>query len=158
MDKNYIFIIIGWVVTIGLLFKFVPRDKIREAHVAFFFKQLLTWLLGLLVVQLGLIEYPVRLFPYANKTSFSFEYFIYPSICAIFNVHYPEKESIFKQFLYYFYYCTTITVVEIYVEKFTNIIKYVHWNWYVTWITLFLTFYLTRKYYTWFFKLKHEDK
>nr|WP_282434416.1 CBO0543 family protein [Desulfosporosinus orientis] len=43
----------------------------------------MTWAVGLGVVELRLIEYPVRLFPYANRTSFSFEYFIYPSICAI---------------------------------------------------------------------------
>ncbi|GFP78532.1 CBO0543 family protein [Clostridium fungisolvens] len=158
MDKNYIFILIGWLVTIGLLLKFIPKNKIREAHVAFFFKQLLTWILGLLVVQLGLIEYPVRLFPSANKTSFTFEYFIYPSICAIFNVNYPEKKNTFNQFLYYFYFCTTITILEIFVEKHTSIIKYIHWDWYITWITLFLTFYLTRKYYTWFFKLNQKDK
>jgi hypothetical protein len=153
MNRDYMFIIIGWVVTIGLLLKFIPKNKIREAHVAFFFKQLLTWLLGLLVVELRLIEYPVRLFSYANKTSFTFEYFIYPSLCAIFNVHYPEKKSAFGQFMYFFYYCTTITILEIYVEKYTNILKYIHWNWYITWITLFITFYATRKYYVWFFKL-----
>ncbi|WP_345788342.1 CBO0543 family protein [Desulfosporosinus orientis] len=63
--------------------KFIPKDKIRKALIAFLFKQVITWAVGLGVVELRLIEYPVRLFPYANRTSFSFEYFIYPSICAI---------------------------------------------------------------------------
>jgi len=106
------------------------------------------------VVQLKLIEYPVRLFPYATKSSFSFEYFVYPSLCALFNVHYPEKKSTLRQFMYYFYYCTSITLVEVFVEKHTNILKYIHWTWYITYVTLFITFYMTRKYYEWFFKLK----
>lgn len=157
MNIDYIRIAIGWIVTIVLLVKFIPKNKVREAHIAFFFKQLITWVLGLLVVQLKLIEYPVRLFSYANKTSFTFEYFVYPSLCAIFNVHYPEKKSAFSQFMYYFCYCTTITVLEIFVERYTNIIKYIHWTWYITWITLFITFYMTRKYYEWFFKLKQNN-
>jgi hypothetical protein len=158
MNRYYILDIIGWIITIGLLFKFIPKNKIREAHVAFFFKQVLTWVLGLAVVQYKLIEYPVRLFPYATKTSFSFEYFIYPSLCAIFNVNYPQSKKAFGQFMYYCFYCTTITIVELYIEKHTDILKYIHWTWYITWITLFITFYCTRKYYVWFFKIKTKTK
>ena len=90
MNVDYILITIECVITIVLLICFIPKHKIREAQVAFLFKQVITWILGLLVVQLRLIEYPVRFFPYANKTSFAFEYFVYPSIGAIFNVHYAE--------------------------------------------------------------------
>lgn len=154
MNRDYIFEIIGWIITIGLLFKFIPKNKIRQALVAFHFKQVITWILGLTVVQYKLIEYPVRLFPYANKSSFTFEYFIYPSLCAMFNVNYPQEKKAFGQFMYYCYYCTAITIVELYVEKYTNILKYIHWTWYITWITLFITFYCTRTYFVWFFKLK----
>jgi hypothetical protein len=157
MNKEYGLIIIEWVITIGLLIKFIKRDQIREAYIAFSFKQILTWMLGLSVAELRLIEYPVRLFPYANKASFTFEYFVYPAICAIFNVNFPENKGTFNKFLYYFYYCTSITVIEVIVEKNTNIIKYIHWTWYVTWSTLFITFYLTRKFYLWFFKLNNKD-
>ena len=157
MTRDYILITIGCIVTIGLLVKFIPKDKIREAHVAFLFKQLLTWVLGLTVVEVKLIEYPIRLFPYSTKTSFAFEYFVYPSLCAIFNVHYPKNKSTFGQFMYYFYFCTTMTVFEVFVEKHTNILKYIHWTWYITWLTLFITFYCTRKYYVWFFKLNQNN-
>ncbi|MDP4159781.1 MAG: CBO0543 family protein [Bacillota bacterium] len=157
-SKEYIIIAIAWIITIILLVIFIPKDKYREAQVAFGIKQVLTWVTGLTVVELGLLEYPVRLFPYANKTSFTFEYFIYPSICAIFNVHYPEDKKTFGQFLYYVYYCTTMTLIEVIVERSTNIIKYIHWTWYITWITLFFTFTISRKYYTWFFKLKGTIK
>ena len=157
MDINYILILIEWIATIGLLIKFIPKNKFREANVAFFFKQLITWVLGLSVVQLKMIEYPVRLFPYACKTSFTFEYFVYPSLCAIFNVHYPKNKSNFAQFMYYSYYCTSMTIIEVVVEKHTNLLKYIHWTWYITWISLFITFHMTRKYYVWFFKLKRND-
>lgn len=158
MTRDYMLTIIEWITTIGLLIRFIPRDKIREAHVTFLFKQILSWILGLSVAELKLIEYPVRLFPYANKTSFTFEFFVYPAICAIFNTNFPIKKSPFSRFMYYFYYCTTMTVMEIFTEKYTNILKYIHWTWYITWITLFITFFISRRYYVWFFKLNKHNK
>nr|WP_282432966.1 hypothetical protein [Desulfosporosinus sp. Sb-LF] len=47
-----------------------------------------------------------------------------------------------------------MTITEVLCERYTNILKYLHWTWYVTWTTLLITFYLSRQYYLWFFKLK----
>lgn len=158
MSKEYALITIEWLLTIILLIKFIPRNKIREAYLAFSFKQILTWLLGLTVVELGLIEYPVRLFPNANKASFTFEYFVYPSICAIFNVNFPENKGNFNKLMYYCYYCTSLTIIEVIVEKYTNIINYIHWTWYVTWISLLITFFATRKFYIWYLKSTENNE
>src|SRR5690554_1168980 len=68
-----------WIITILGLIRLTPRNQIRDAHVIFLFKQVLTWIFGLLVVQFHLIEYPVRMLHKATMTSFSFEYFIYPA-------------------------------------------------------------------------------
>ncbi|HYE12406.1 MAG TPA: CBO0543 family protein [Patescibacteria group bacterium] len=146
-----------WGIIIALLFVFVPRNKIREASLIFLFKQTMTWILGLTVVELGLLEYPVRSFRYATNTSFDFEYFFYPAICIIFNLHYPNKKSTLMQFMYYAYYCTSMSAIELIVEKYTDIITYIHWTWYATWVSLFITFYLSRKFYRWFFRLKEND-
>ena len=157
MNIGYTINAIAWIITIFSLVKFVPKAKIREAELAFLFNQVITWLVGLAVVEFGLIEYPVRLFPHATRSSFTFEYFIYPSICAIFNVNYPEDKRTFGQFMYYFYFCTTMTVIEVIIERYTTVLTYIHWTWYITWITLFITFYMTRKYYVWFFRQKQND-
>lgn len=157
MSIDTLFYLAGWIVPIILLILFIPRDKIREAMLVFLFKLLLNWFLGLVVVQLGLIEYPVRLFPRATNTNFSFEYFIYPSICAIFNLNYPNKKNGFIQFLYYSFYCSSMTVIEVIAERYSNVIRYIHWTWHITWITLFLTFFLSRCFYVWFFRLKADQ-
>lgn len=145
-------IYLGWIITIVLLIIFIPKNRIREACIPFLFKQVITWLFGMIVVELRLLEYPVRFFSYANKTSFSFEYFIYPSLCAIFNLHYPYNKSFFGKFMHYIYYCTGLTIIEIIVEKNTNIVKYINWTWYTTWITFFITFFISQKFFVWFFK------
>lgn len=158
MKLELILTFAGWAATAILLVLFIPRNKIRDAALIYLFKLFLTWLLGLTVVQLGLIAYPERLFAKATNTSFSFEYFIYPSICAVFNLHYPGHKSKFLQFLYYSLFCTVMTVIEVLVERHTNIIKYIHWSGFMTWITLFVTFFLSRQFYMWFFKLKKKEK
>jgi len=81
------------IVFLLILWKFIPPDKRRNAQVAFLSKQFLTWFSGLVVSNLGLIEYPVRFFPSVSKTSFSFEFVAYPVICAFFNVYYPEAKA-----------------------------------------------------------------
>jgi hypothetical protein len=52
----------AWVVTILLLFA-IPRAKIRLGLVALLFHQFMTWPLGLVVAELGLLAYPSRWFP-----------------------------------------------------------------------------------------------
>jgi hypothetical protein len=146
------YIIFSWIIMIVLLIIFTPKDKIRHAYVIFTFKQIMTWILGLTVAELRLIEYPVRSFAYANKASFDFEFFAYPAFCVLFVLHYPEGKSTFKQLLYYFYYCTALTTIESIVEKYTNIIEYINWTWYISYITFFITFFLSHKFYRWYFK------
>lgn len=156
MSKEIIILSSAWIVVTLMLFLFIPKNKLREAIAIFFFKQFLTWIIGLTVVQFGLIEYPVRLFANATKSSFSFEYFFYPSICVIFNLHYPERKGRLREFMHFFYFCSIMTFFEVLAEKYTNILEYIHWTWYITWITLYITFYLSRKFYIWYFRLKTQ--
>jgi hypothetical protein len=135
-----------------MLFRFIPKEKIRVAHAAYLFKLVITWSFGLAVVEYGLIQYPVRFFSYATKATFLFEFFLYPAICAVFVVNYPESKSIFHRFMYYFYYCTTLTIIEVIEERYTDVLQYIHWNGFLTWITFFITFYISHKYSQWFFK------
>ncbi|MFC5653730.1 CBO0543 family protein [Paenibacillus solisilvae] len=46
----------------------MPRNQFRLAQVAILFKQVITWLFGLFVVELGWIEYPVRELESVNRT------------------------------------------------------------------------------------------
>lgn len=154
MSKEVIILASIWILTTLMLLILVPRDKLRQAIMIFFFKQFMTWVLGLTVVQFGLIEYHVRLFANATKTSFDFEYFFYPAISVVFNLYYPEGKGRAREFMHYFYFCSIMTVLEVVVERYTDILEYIHWTWYITWITLFITFYLSRKFYTWYFRLE----
>lgn len=150
MDKKIL--MFCWGLGITLLIKLIPVNKLRHGVVAFLFKQVVTWLFGLIVVEKGLISYPVREFRKAYKGSFSFEYFLYPTLCAIFNLYYPEGRSRALKFLYLNFHAGIITIVEVLFEKYTNLIKYKKWAWYWSYLTLGCTYYLSRIFYRWFFK------
>ena len=140
-------------ITAAIMVVCVPRTRLREALVIFFFKEFITWPLGLAAVHYDLIEYPVRLFSNATKAHFSFEYFVYPSLCVIFMMTYPEGQSRARRFMHYFNFCTVMTLVEVGAERYTATINYIHWTWYISWLSFFITFYISRKFYEWFFRV-----
>lgn len=143
-------LILVYVLTTGILF-FIPKNKFRLAIVGFLFAQVITFLVGLLVVEFGLLKYPVRLFASINRTSFTYEFYTFPVTCAAFNVWYPNGRSSFIQFSYYIAFSFVLTIIEVLIEKYTNLIKYIHWEWYITWITICLSFFITRLFCQWFF-------
>lgn len=151
MSKEKIIEISSWIVMAILLVVFIPLHRVREALVVFFVKQTITWYFGILVVQYGLIKYPVRFFPKATNTSFTFEFFVYPAICVLFNLHFPFDKSYFGQIVYYIGFASAITFFEVMLEKRTNLIKYIKWSWFWTWVTLLITFAMSNWFYRWFF-------
>ncbi|NSL52366.1 CBO0543 family protein [Calidifontibacillus erzurumensis] len=152
MSRDKGLLVFIWLFCALLVAKLVPIHKIRNAIVTFFYKQSITWLFGLVVAESGLIKYPVREFPKAYKGSFSFEYFFYPSLCALFNIYYPENKSKLIKFLYINIHTAIVTIIEVILEKYTTLIKYVKWKWYYSYITLFVTYFSSRMFYKWFFK------
>jgi hypothetical protein len=155
MTKEEIIEYSVWLIMIIALLLFVPKKKLREAQVAYLFMLFLTWGLGLYVVQMGWIKYPVRIiFPRAHNSNFTFEYFAYPSISVLFMLYFPTRKNYITQLGYFVAYCSIMTILEVLIERHTKLILYTGWTWYWTWISLFLTFYLTRLYYVWYFKIK----
>lgn len=134
---------------------FIPKHKRRVASFIFLFAQMPAWILGLLVVEAGLIEYPVRELHKANATSFTFEFLVLPLLCVFFNLYYPEGASISKKLAYYIKILSIFTTVEYVVEKYTLVINYLHWEWYFTFASMGIVIYLIRAGYKWFFHKKN---
>lgn len=148
-----------WVVMAILLLLFVPRKKLLEAQLSFLFMQVLTWPFGAIVVENRLIEYPERLMEYAYRISFSFEFFLFPSISALFNIHFPKDKSVIIKILYSISFASVMTIFEVFFEKYTDLVKYIHWTWYWSWITIELTLLLSYWYYCWFLnKIKQNNQ
>ncbi|WP_318507162.1 CBO0543 family protein [Bacillus sp. T3] len=96
----------------------------------------------------------MREFEKASHTSFSFEYFIYPAICVLFNLYYPREKSVPHRIGWFLFFPSWMTVLEVLIEHYTQLINYIHWTWYWTWLSLFITFVFSFLFYHWFFKIK----
>lgn len=158
MNGQYWILVAVWVLSVALLL-YIPKSKRRVALVAFLFKQNITYLLGLVAVELNLLAYPVREFATINHTSLTYEYMAYPTVCAVFNAFYPAKRSLGFRVAYFAAYCNTLTLTEALLEHYTNLVMYIKWEWWWTWLSLLATFFMTRLFCRLFFKelLKHSN-
>ncbi|MGG1514580.1 CBO0543 family protein [Paenibacillus oryzisoli] len=141
-----------WIATAALLVILINRKNLIQAILSFLFMQVPSWLFGALVVQGGLIEYPVGFLQMVYKASFSFEFFIFPAVSAVFNVYFPQKRRWFAKLIYTLSFPTIITITEVQLEKHTHLIKYLHWSWYWSFLTLTFTLLLSYSFCLWFFK------
>ncbi len=146
-------LLVGMWIICFLSIWFIPKDKLDKASFVFLITQFFTWISGLLVVQFGGLEYPVRELWKANATSFSFEYFVLPMILIFFVLYYPNHKPLKRKILYYIAFSSTLTIVEYLVEKYTFLIKYHSWDWYWSWISVTILFYIVMSIYKWFFKM-----
>ena len=137
---------------------FIPKNKLRDASIIFLFQQAVTWFAGILAVGLNLLEYPVRELAKVNGTSFLYEFFLFPVVTIFFCIYYPRTSIRWKKIIYISAFSTGLTVPEVIIEHYTNLIKYLRWEWYVTWISVYATLFLAWVFYKWYFKLNKRKK
>ncbi|MGD6853889.1 CBO0543 family protein [Bacillus infantis] len=133
----------------------VPMEKVREAWVIYLFLQVMTWPAGLIAVEMGWIEYPIQLYPKANlynRTSFSFEFFLFPAVAIIFSLYFPRNKNVLGSLLYYLSFAGFFTFLEVLLETNTKLVEYHEWEWYWTLFSVMMFLYINHKFYRWFSK------
>jgi hypothetical protein len=152
LRKEYYLMLLTIAGIVLLLFLFVKKKDIRKAFFAASIAQLVTWPIGLLVTSLGVIEYPVRLFPKAIDSSFLNGYIMNPAIFAIYYIHYPKQAKLIWKWVYSLVITATLALIEVAENKYTDLINYISWSGYNSWILLLIFYYLIRRYLDWFFR------
>ncbi|MFB5193661.1 CBO0543 family protein [Neobacillus sp. KR4-4] len=153
MSVDYAVIILMWVIGIFTYIFFTPKKRYRKVAVTALICQSLLWLNSLVHVEFDLIAFPVREFPKATDLLITTEYFFYPLLCG-FYLAYEPKHSLRIRLIYLCSWISIITLYDFILVKFTNLIEYVHYAWYFTWIDFFCIFAVTNFVYQWFFKNK----
>ncbi|WP_438449187.1 CBO0543 family protein [Gorillibacterium sp. sgz5001074] len=144
-------ILIGTYAVSIIGFLVLNRKRPLEAQAVFLFHQLLTWPFGILAVEFGYLEYPVREFPSATHTSFLYEFFAFPVVACYFNLFFPVHRGIRTKIWFYLSYTMCLTVPEIFLERDTDLIHYNCWAWYWSFLTIGFTLMGSRVFYRWFF-------
>lgn len=135
--------------TLLLAIFFIDWRYFRDAMVVFLFKSCLDLIIGDIVVKLGLIEYPGRLFPKLFTTPIVFELWIFPILCILYN-QITRERGLWPIFYYAVLFSAGITIVEYPVEAYTNLIHYKNWNWFINLVTLTATFLSSRAFIAFF--------
>jgi hypothetical protein len=135
--------IVAAVVTLFLFIFIVDWRYFRDWTVVFLFKCLLDFIWGSPVVNLKLLDYPVRLFPEYYNTSILFEIWVFPVLCILYN-QVTRKQGLWPIIYYALLFSAGITAIEYPIERHTELIAYLQWSWFTTFYTLTITFLLSR--------------
>lgn len=131
------------IVTLLLAAIAIDWRNFREWIALFFFQGEIDLLLGSLVVESGLLDYPVRILPDLYDTSLLFELWVLPILCILYN-QIINKRSLWSMGYYAMLFSAGITGIEFIIERNTNLIAYIEWSWVTTFITVTLAFWVSR--------------
>lgn len=137
----------------GFIF-FIPRYYRRQGIFAYLLFQAIIWLCDMPSFTYGLLSAPVREFPKATDLMITINYFFYPILFAIFYVRKREKGSLLSKFTYFAIWIISISLFDIVLEKYTDLLEYGILPWYGMFGYIAFLFYVSQICCNWFFKDK----
>lgn len=132
-------IIILWsllIIGIALLFFSLRKPPIKDMILIFLMTSYFTTFLGVLVVEEKMLEYPKNFLSNYFSSSLLYEYLLLPVICIYFyqaTYHSRYSSIILKCALY----TSVLTIIEVLLERNTELIEYHTWTWVHTFISIF---------------------
>ena len=145
LSLEAIIMIITSIITLLLFIFAINWRYFNEWIVVFLFKGLLDIIWGSPVIELNLIQYPIRLLPQFYETCILFELWVFPVLCILYN-QVTRERGLWPIIYYALLFSTGITALEYPLELYTDLIKYIEWSWLTTFFTLTITFLLSRSF------------
>lgn len=132
LDKVLLFCFL--VLGIGLFIFSLRKQPIKDWLLAFFTASFFATVLGTIVIYFNLITY-LKLGNGVNAGQI-YELILFPVIIIYF-YQTTYRSSILNIIFQCLLYTLGLTVTEILIKKYTNLIHYIHWNWLITFATVF---------------------
>ncbi|MBN8210596.1 hypothetical protein JI666_17715 [Bacillus sp. NTK071] len=130
-------------VGICLLLFNLRKRPFKDRLIVFLITSYYSSILGIMVVEEGMLSYPVNLFNNHFRSSLTYEYILFPLL----GIYYYQTTSYstWKGIVgWSALYSMGITVIELALEKYTGFIKYESWTWTYTFISTFIFFIIVR--------------
>ena len=102
----------------------------------------------------NLLKAPVRELPKATDLPLTIDYFFYPVLFSIFYVHRRVKGSLGSRITYFFVWVSASSLLDIVIERYTDLLEYEFLKWYGMWMYIGFLFYISQVCCNWFFKDK----
>lgn len=141
--------IIAAVITLLLLIFVIDWRYFRDWIVVYLFECLIDFIWGSPVVNLMLLDYPVRLLPHYYNTSILFELWVFPTLCVLYN-QITRTRSLWPIIYYAVLFSMGITAIEYPIEVYTDLIEYLNWSWFTSLYTLTIAFLCSRAFIAFF--------
>ncbi|RBW67948.1 CBO0543 family protein [Bacillus taeanensis] len=125
------------IIGISLFFFSLRKPPLKDWLLMFLLSANITTFLGVLVEGEEMLHYPVKFLSDHFDTSILYEYVLFPVICIYFyqTTYHAAYRGIVGQALVY---TAALTIVEVGVERYTNLLHYHTWTWVHTFISVFL--------------------
>ncbi|MGM0878388.1 MAG: CBO0543 family protein [Bacillota bacterium] len=138
--------IISWafvVLSLVLIIYRLNNQPIIEWLFIFFYHVSMVTYIDSFVVANHLLEYPIRFFPDVFKISVLFDLLVCPSLAVLFNQT-TLKSTIGGIIVQLILYLSPLIYLEYLIEKYTNLITYLNWTWYYSFLSLGIQFLVIR--------------
>lgn len=124
------------IIGIALFFYSLRKPPIKDFIIIFLLTSYFSIFLGVIVVEEKMIEYPISFLSNYFSSSLFYEYLLLPVVCiyfyqATYDSRYPS--IILKCALY----TSVLTIIEVFLERYTDLIEYHTWTWLHTFISIF---------------------
>lgn len=128
----------------GFLPFLFKKQPIKDWILIFCIKAFFSGFIDSFVVAHKIISYPVRFLPKVFNINILFDFLLFPITCVFYN-QMTHRTKWIKTALSVFIYSIPITIIEIWAERSTKLIKYEkHWSWIYSFISLTLSFWFVR--------------
>lgn len=128
----------------GIFFLLRRKGDLKDWFLIYFIKTLVSTVIDGPVIKKKYLQYPHRYFPKLFDSNIVFLYILFPLSCVMYN-QFTYKLKPIKTFLSVFLFSGPMTLIENWLEKNTNLVKYHKgWNSYITFGVLSFTFLLVK--------------
>ncbi|UOQ95413.1 hypothetical protein MUO14_11035 [Halobacillus shinanisalinarum] len=128
---------------IVLLLLSFRKAPIQDITIVFLLTSYIAVILGQIIVKENMITYPINLLSEYFRSSLLYEMLLLPVVCIYFykTTYHSRYPSIVMQCATYTF---TLTIVEVFLEKYTDFVEYYTWTWVHTFIGIFCLLFFIR--------------
>lgn len=152
MLMDYVILAAMWLFGIAGFILLIPRQDRRKGLLAFMVFQSFIWLFDMPSFTYDLLSAPVRLLPKATDLTVTINYLFYPVLFSIFYTRRKVNSGMRYTVLNLFVWVSLITLFDVIIERYTNLLEYGRITWFGMWIYIGFIFLLSEACCNWFYK------